>query len=164
MIFRFFVIISVLCLVFACEKKTEVKPKDIESKAVQEEHRCANCGMYTHIHPNWEQKVISLDKGTMYFDGARCMFKILLDSTTTPKHIEEVQVKDYYSLQYIDGKKAFYVIGSDVLGPMGNELIPFRTQSAAEEFLKDHKGEKIVLFDDVDMPLIMKLVGKMKMK
>ena len=164
MIFRFFVIISVLCLVFACEKKTEVKPKDIENKAVQEEHRCANCGMYTHIHPNWEQKVISSDKGTMYFDGARCMFKIILDSTTAPKHIEEIQVKDYYSLQYIDGKKAFYVIGSDVLGPMGNELIPFSTKPAAEEFLIDHKGEKIVLFDEVDMVLIMKLVGKMKMK
>lgn len=103
-----------------------------ENKSVQEEHRCANCGMYTHIHPNWEQKVISADKSTMYFDGARCMFKILLDSVAAPKHIEEVQVKDYYTLQYIDGKKAFYVIGSDVLGPMGNELILFRTKSAAE--------------------------------
>jgi len=164
MIFRFFVILSMFFLVFACEKKTEIMPKDKETKTAQEEHRCANCGMYTHIHPNWEQKVISSDRSMMYFDGARCMFKILLDSTTTPKHIEEIQVKDYYSLQYIDGKKAFYVIGSDVLGPMGNELIPFRTRSAANEFLKDHKGEKIVLFDEVDMAMIMKLVGKMKMK
>ena len=164
MIIRLFNIICVLILLFGCEKKTEITPKEKETKTVKEEHRCANCGMYTHLHPNWEQKIISADKGTMWFDGARCMFKILLDSTSAPKQIEEIQVKDYYSLQYIDGMKAFYVIGSDVLGPMGNELIPFRTKSAAEEFLKDHKGEKIVLFDEVDMPLIIELVGKMKMK
>ncbi|MBN1407326.1 MAG: nitrous oxide reductase accessory protein NosL [Calditrichaceae bacterium] len=164
MTIRFIILLGSIFLIFACEKKTEVTPIAKESTITQEEHRCANCGMYTHIYPNWEQKVISGDKGTMYFDGARCMFKILLDSTTAPKHIEEIQVKDYYSLQYIDGTKAFYVIGSDVLGPMGNELIPFETKSAAEEFLKDHKGEKIVLFDEVDMPLIMKLVGKMRMK
>ncbi|MEJ2544229.1 MAG: nitrous oxide reductase accessory protein NosL [Calditrichaceae bacterium] len=165
MIARFILLISILFLFFDCEKKAEVTPKEEESKTtVQEEHRCANCGMYTHLHPNWEQKIISSDKGTLYFDGARCMFKILLDSNAVPKFIEDVLVKDYYSLQYIDGKRAFYVIGSDVLGPMGNELIPFRKKSAAEEFMKDHKGEKIVLFDEVDMPLIMKLVGKMKMK
>jgi copper chaperone NosL len=164
MLVRVTILILMLSLFFACDKKTEVTPKEKETKAVHEEHRCANCGMYTHLHPNWEQKVISADKGTLYFDGTRCMFKILLDSISTPKHIEEIQVKDYYSLQYIDGTKAFYVIGSDVLGPMGNELIPFRTKSAAEEFLKDHKGEKIVLFGEVDMPLIMKLVGKMKMR
>jgi nitrous oxide reductase accessory protein NosL len=164
MIIRVLVSIITLCLIIACEKKTEEKPKDGEKNIVQEEHRCANCGMYTDKYPNWEQKVISEDKGTMYFDGARCMFKILLDSTTVPKIIKEILVKDYYSLEYIDGKSAFYVIGSDVLGPMGNELIPFKTKESAEEFLIDHKGEKIVMFDEVDMALIMKLVGKMKMK
>ena len=92
------------------------------------------------------------------------MFKVLLDSAVAPKQINQILVKDYYRLEYSDGKNAFYVIGSDVLGPMGNELIPFTEKNAAEEFLTDHKGEKIVMFDEVDMPLIMKLAGKMKMK
>ena len=164
MIFRFSVLIIALILVFSCEKKTEETQKASEKKVVQEEHRCANCGMFTDKHPNWEQKVISEDKGTMYFDGARCMFKILLDSTTAPKNIKDVLVKDYYTLEYINGRNAFYVIGSDVLGPMGNELIPFKSKESAEEFLTDHSGENIVMFNEVDMALIMKLVGKMKMK
>ena len=99
MIFRFSVLIIALILVFSCEKKTEETQKASEKKVVQEEHRCANCGMFTDKHPNWEQKVISEDKGTMYFDGARCMFKILLDSTTAPKNIIDVLVKDYYTLE-----------------------------------------------------------------
>lgn len=160
-----FAIIMAFCMVIACEKKNEMNKMDgIKSTAVKEEHRCANCGMFTDKYPNWEQKVISEDKGTMYFDGTRCMFKILLDSMATPKNIQEILVKDYYSLEYIDGKSAFYVIGSDVLGPMGNELIPFKANQAAKEFLNDHKGEKIVLFDEVNMALIMKLIGKMRMK
>ena len=152
-------------MVFACNKKTETEQKATESKAeITAKHRCANCGMDTEKYPNWEQKVVSEDKGTMYFDGARCMFKVLLDSAVAPKQINQILVKDYYSLEYTDGKNAFYVIGSDVLGPMGNELIPFTEKNAAEEFLTDHKGEKIVMFDEVDMPMIMKLAGKMKMK
>lgn len=160
-----FVIIMVIFMVIACERKSDMKKSDdTKHTNLVEEHRCANCGMFTDKHPNWEQKVISEDKGTMYFDGARCMFKILLDSTTAPKNIKDVLVKDYYTLEYINGKNAFYVIGSDVLGPMGNELIPFKSKESAEEFLTDHSGEKIVMFDEIDMALIMKLVGKMKMK
>ncbi|MEJ2054965.1 MAG: nitrous oxide reductase accessory protein NosL [Calditrichaceae bacterium] len=163
---RALILLWIVVWIFAACKKEKVEKETVAEKntAVSGEHRCANCGMYTLKHPNWEQKVISDDKGTMYFDGPRCMFKVLLDSTVAPKIIREIHVKDYYSLQYIDGKSAYYVIGSDVLGPMGNELIPFRTKSAAEEFLKDHKGETVVQYDDVDMKMIMRLAGKMEME
>lgn len=161
-----YVIISILSLlIIACKENKAPKASMPEKPAeISSEHRCANCGMYTGKQPNWEEKIISDDKGILYFDGPRCMFKILLDPETTPKSIDEIQVKDYYSLQYIDGKRAFYVIGSDVLGPMGNELVPFRTLTAAEDFSKDHKGKKILTFDEVTMDLIIKLAGKMEMK
>lgn len=61
----------------------------------------------------------------------------------------EIFVKDYYSLAFIDGKRAFYVIGSNQLGPMGHELIPFARKSDAEGFLKDHQGKAILRFDEV---------------
>ena len=153
----FFVIL--LMVIISCNEKEESKMLD-----ASETHRCANCGMLTSKYPKWEQKVVSIDKGTMYFDGARCMFKILLDEKQHPQKIDSIMVKDYYSLEYIDGNNAFYVIGSDVLGPMGNELIPFKTLKEAEGFKKDHNGEKIIGFADVDMKLVMKLAGKMKMK
>jgi len=157
----FVVLLAFAVLLAACKKKDDHHAGHTVKDG---EHRCANCGMATDLYPEWEQKVISEDKGTMYFDGARCMFKILLDSLTTPQKIEKILVKDYYTQEYIDGTKAFYVIGSDVLGPMGRELIPFATEEAAQQFSTEHQGEKIVLFNEVDMDLIVRLIGKMKMK
>ena len=152
-------LLLLLILMLSCGGKEKMK-----TDAKNGEHRCANCGMITSKYPKWEQKVVSRDKSVMYFDGARCMFKILLDKNQSPKEIDSILVKDYYSLKYIDGKEAFYVTGSDVLGPMGNELIPFKTLEEAQEFKKDHKGKNIVRFGDVDMKMVMRLAGKMKMK
>ena len=33
-------------------------------------------------------------------------------------------------------QKAFYVIGSNVYGPMGEELIPFKNEDEAKKFMK----------------------------
>lgn len=147
----FLIFTAVLVLLNACTSK---------KKAVTTEHRCANCNMIVEKYPNWMEKVVTSEKDTLYFDGPRCMFKILLES---PNKAGTVLVKDYYSLKYIDGRSAFYVTGSDVLGPMGNELIPFKEEQAAKAFLKEHAGEKIVRFDEVDLKLVMKLAKGMEM-
>ena len=64
---------------------------------------------------------------------------------------------DYSGLTRIDAHAAWYVIGSDVLGPMGHELVPLATQAEAEDFLRDHKGRKIVRFADVTPALLEQL-------
>jgi len=138
----------------------------MQEKPVQKQddkHVCLNCGMKTDEAPNWEQKITTKDGHNYYFDGARCMFRILLDSTKTPANLDQILVKDYYTLEYFDAREAFYVTGSDVLGPMGKELIPFKIEEAAKEFFKDHKGMQIIRFKDVDIALIKKLAGKMHM-
>jgi len=141
-----------LFLLSACKKEKAVPQKT--------EHRCANCNMIVEKYPNWMQKVVLIENDTLYFDGTRCMFKILNESEND---VQSVLVKDYYSLEYIDGKTAWYIIGSDVLGPMGNELIPFKEEAAAKEFFKDHAAEKIVRFDDVNLKLVMRLAKGMEM-
>ena len=47
-------------------------------------------------------------------------------------------------MTFIDGFKAFYVVGSDIYGPMGRELIPFEKEADAREFMKDHKGNRVL--------------------
>ncbi len=49
----------------------------------------------------------------------------------------------------IDAKTAFYVIGSEVYGPMGRELIPCRSAAEAEEFKRDHGGQAVLTFPDL---------------
>ena len=157
------ILITACIVLTACGSEKTNRDKQGASKVDQSSHRCANCGMITSNYPNWEEKITFSNGDTLYFDGPRCLFFTLLkpaDKTNEPKNI---LVRDYYTLKYIDGKTAYYVIGSDVTGPMGKELIPFEKKDAAKEFMKDHQGRRIVRFDEVDLELIKKLAGKMNM-
>jgi len=120
---------------------------------------CPVCGMLVSKYPNWVATVHYRDGHAHHFDGAKDMFKYLADLPKyAPNHrrqdIVTIAVTDYYNLQKIDAKQAFYVIGVDVFGPMGHEFIPLATRTDAEDFLREHKGKKILRFDEVkpDLP------------
>ena len=71
----------------------------------------------------------------------------------TPQNIVSILVSDYYSGKGIDGRSAFYVIRSDIYGPMGHELIPFESEEEEKTFLKEHRGTKILPFETIDESL-----------
>lgn len=121
--------------------------------------KCPVCGMFVAKYPDFEAQIIFKDGSYAVFDGAKDMFKYYLDMQRYNKSkkrsdIASIFVPDYYSLTLIDGRNALYVTGSDVMGPMGNELIAFAKEADAMEFKKDHKGKKIVRFKDVAISLI----------
>lgn len=115
---------------------------------------CAVCGMYVANFPDWAAVVTFKDNTQAWFDGPKDLFTYLLDlkhyaAKRNPSDILSVQVKDYYGLKHIDGQKAFYVLGSDVMGPMGKELVPFATEASARDFLKDHRGQRVLPFQEI---------------
>ncbi len=123
---------------------------------------CPVCGMLVSKYPNWVAVVQYRDGHAHFFDGAKDLFKYLHDLPKyAPGHRREdiaaIQVTDFYALQRIDAQKAFFVVGSDVLGPMGHELVPLATRADAEDFLKDHKGKRILGFAEVTRELPFKL-------
>ena len=116
--------------------------------------RCPVCGMFVAKYPDWTAGIVYRDGAKVFFDGPKDMFKYFLNlSKYAPEKsdgdIAAVYVTEYYDMNLIDASKAFFVIGSDIFGPMGRELIPFKDQTDAEMFKKDHKGERIVRFDQV---------------
>jgi len=118
------------------------------------EDTCPVCGMFVAKYPEWAATVLYKDGHAHHFDGAKDLFKYLLDLPKwAPGHraedIRTIGVTEYYGLTPIDARAAFYVIGSDVLGPMGHELIPLETRDDAQEFLRDHKGTAILEFDAI---------------
>lgn len=142
------------------EKKREHKHEQGGPSAIEvpQDAKCPVCGMFVAKYPRWAAKVI-VNTTPLYFDGAKDMFKFVLEPGKFAKSpagitINEIVVTDYYTQKAIDGRKAFYVIGSDVYGPMGNELIPFATMDEAKTFMNDHKGKKIVTFDEVTVDLV----------
>lgn len=123
---------------------------------------CPVCGMFVAKYPEWVATVLYKDGHAHHFDGAKDLFKYLLDmSTWAPNHraedIRSIGVTEYYGLSLIDAQAAYYVVGSDVLGPMGHELIPLNTEEDAEEYLHDHQGTRILRFNQVTMGLLLKL-------
>jgi nitrous oxide reductase accessory protein NosL len=115
---------------------------------------CPVCGMLVAKYPNWVATIVYRDGHAHHFDGAKDMFKFWFDP---PKYaaghrrdmIASLWVTDYYGLQKIDARKAWYVIGSDVLGPMGHELVPLASKADADDFMKEHKGARLLGFDQV---------------
>ncbi len=126
---------------------------------------CPVCGMLVSKYPNWIAVVTWKDGHTHFFDGAKDMFKFLLNlSKYAPGHRKDdiigIHVTDFYNLERIDARKALFVIGSDVLGPMGHELVPLSSKPDAEDFMKDHKGKRILSFDKVTLDLLSSLDGE----
>ncbi|MCU0934491.1 MAG: nitrous oxide reductase accessory protein NosL [Gammaproteobacteria bacterium] len=123
---------------------------------------CPVCGMFVARYPEWVATVLWRDGHAAHFDGAKDLFKYLLDlGKYAPGRagdgIATVAVTEYYAVARIDARDAWYVIGSDVLGPMGHELIPLATRADAEEYLRDHKGRRILRYEEVDRALLERL-------
>ena len=121
---------------------------------VPEDAKCPVCGMFVAKYPKWVASISIHNKHSHYFDGVKDMMKfyfnpIKYSHNHSKNDIAKIQVTDYYSLNTIDAKKAFYVIGSNIYGPMGKELIPFKNKKEANDFLEDHYGEKVLSFDDI---------------
>jgi len=123
---------------------------------------CPVCGMFVAHYPDWVGTVLYMDGASHHFDGAKDLFTYLLDmkkwaQERSAETIQSVTVKEYYGLNRINAQAAFYVVGSDVLGPMGHELIPFATFEDAETFMRDHRGKKIYRFTDIDKDILSSL-------
>ncbi len=133
----------------------------METKPVRPQpgDKCPVCGMFVAKYPDWSAEIIYQDGTVLFFDGAKDLFKFYFaphkyKSNKQRQHIKAMYVTEYYDLTFIEAKNAFYVLGSDVYGPMGLELVPFKTEADAKEFLRDHQGEKIIAFNDVVLALI----------
>lgn len=126
---------------------------------IKKTDRCPVCGMFVYKYPKWVAQIIFKDGSYYFYDGAKDMFKHIFDTAKytpgkTAGNIKDIYVTDYYEVELIDAKSAFYVIGSDVLGPMGHELLPFKNRESAQEFMEDHKGKSIIRFQDVTTAII----------
>jgi len=128
----------------------------------EKQEKCPVCGMFVYKYPDWTAQIIFSDQSQFYFDGVKDLFKYVfhLDKYhpgKTAADIKTIRVTDYYDVVAIDGRSAHFVVGSDVTGPMGKELIPFASGQAALEFSKDHGGTAILTYEQITPAVIDKL-------
>lgn len=133
-----------------------VQGKPVQLPAPGPRDTCPVCGMFVAPYRMWVATVLWRDGKAVHFDGAKDFFKYLGDLRKyEPQRqradITAMGVTDYYATDRIDAQQAWYVIGSDVLGPMGHELVPHDSEADAREFMADHKGRRILRFAEVTM-------------
>jgi copper chaperone NosL len=161
-----------VCIITVCLAITQIflpsamavqyDPQDIPNDLT-----CGKCGMYPANYPQWQTQIIFTDNSMTAFDGCKCMFEFMqdmgqYDQTHTKDDIARIWVRDFNSGEWIDAKTAHFVIGSEVMGPMGKELIPFNDVNTAATFQKEHGGE-LAGFDAIGMETLKPLMGKMHM-
>jgi len=121
--------------------------------------KCPVCGMFVAKYPDFLAEIVFSDGSHAFFDGVKDMMKYYFDmakynQTKKQSDIAAIFVNDYYNLSPTDGFTAYYVYGSNVYGPMGKELVPFKAEPDAKEFMKDHAGKEIYRFNNINSHLI----------
>ena len=155
-----FIIFGLMTTSVYAENRKPVKPLPKD--------KCPVCGMFVGKYTEWVAQVRLSDGSAAAFDGIKDMMAYYFapESFGAAKGavVRDITVKDYYYQTWSDGRKALYVLGSDVHGPMGHELVPFSSRDGAENFFEDHRGEKLLGFGEITPELVESLRKGHKMK
>ena len=148
--------ITILLILLVISPATAGEKKPIKPTP---KDKCPVCGMFVAKYSDFLAEIIYKDGSYAVFDGTKDMFKYYFNlkrynPTKKLGDIDSIYVTDYYNLTLMDGYQAFYVIGSDIYGPMGRELISLEKEADAKEFVKDHKGQSILRFKGITYQII----------
>lgn len=125
------------------EKKRKKKGKIAEPNA---ETRCVVCGMYPARYPEHRCQISTKEGETQHFCSSQCMVSFLADPKEYVKKsitVKSVWVTVSHEQSYEYALGLYYLVGSQIMGPMGKEAIPYRSKAMAEKAAKDHGGRVV---------------------
>jgi nitrous oxide reductase accessory protein NosL len=111
-------------------------------------------------HQKWLCEVEFANKQKMQFVSVKSMMQVyqhqeyFLKRNLIPAKIVKLYVQDYLNGERIDAHRAVYLFGSRIVGPHGDDLIPFASREHAELFKLKHGGTKILPFEKLSKGLI----------
>jgi nitrous oxide reductase accessory protein NosL len=118
--------------------------------------RCPVCEMFPARYPRHKCQILATDGRRFHFCSTQCLFRFLAhperqaESETSPQLI---WVTDFAKGGWISARTAYYVTGSNILGPMGHEALVFDRKSEAAAFTR-RNGGRVLTFDAVSGALI----------
>jgi len=118
-------------------------------------------------YPLWVSEIDLSNGKKVLFSSPKGMFEFYLHPAswyddyhiTSEQDFKDIYVTDYATGKAVKAKGAFYVYGSDVTSPGGDDLVAFDSYKAAEEFSKKHHGARVLGFREVNYGLIKLLNG-----
>ena len=124
---------------------------------------CPLCGMNLKMFLQTNHRLTLKDGGSLVFCSFHCSATYY---SKNPDKIAKWEVIEYGDKRFIDAKKAYFLIGSNLPGTMTSvSKLAFKSKKRATEYMKKHGG-KIVSFDKAlkyalqDLGEDMKLIKK----
>jgi nitrous oxide reductase accessory protein NosL len=118
-------------------------------------------------YPDWIAKIELTNGKKLFFISPKSMMEFYHQpgkwydiGVKSESDFKEILVTDYSTKRPIKAKGAFFIYGSNVTSPAGDDLVTFNSYAAAEEFSKKHNGKRILNFREVSPALIRLLNGR----
>ena len=117
-------------------------------------------------NPKWVAKVELRNGKTVFFSSPKSMFEFYHRpgkwyelGVKSEEDFKDIVVTDLTTLKPIDAKGAFFVYGSSVTSPAGDDLPAFSSYESAKEFSKTYHGSRVLNFHEVSSGLIKLING-----
>ncbi len=120
--------------------------------------RCRKCGMLVDAAPRWIAGLVNDSGAQERFCSPRCMFAHL--RSPAGAGCRDAWITEYYTQQRMPIGEVLFVSGSDVTGPMGKALVPIAGRAAAEQFLRDHRGQRILTAQEISLDALREIAGR----
>ncbi len=111
-------------------------------------------------YPKWHCEVLLINGHKAEFISVKSMMQVYLHQDYFLKRnlledkIDKIYIKDYLTGEKADAKQAVYVFGSRIVGPHGDDLIPFASESNAKLFMMKHGGTKLLPYSKITAGLL----------
>ena len=118
--------------------------------------RCAVCGMYPARYPENKCQLSTAKGETHHFCSSHCLVSFIAEpkqfiETTAKIKSVWVTIPEEQSYEYAMG--LYYVVGSNIMGPMGKEAVPYRNKVMANT-VAGKQGGQVVRFKELT-PLLL---------
>lgn len=110
--------------------------------------RCSRCGMVLDEGSRFFVEVRDPAR-TRGFDTPKCAFSVWIREGRRG----EVLVVEHYAGKKVPAGDVVFALGSDVLGPMGHDLVPVAKEHAAR-FQRDHGAKQLLSPSDLTQAMV----------
>ncbi|MBF0290094.1 MAG: nitrous oxide reductase accessory protein NosL [SAR324 cluster bacterium] len=151
-----FIFITLALSVFAHENNES--PRTIDTTK-----ECPLCGMIPARYPLFHCQIVFMDGSYEAFDSAIGLLVYLFFPEKTErssKTVQSIYFKDYIAETWIEAKETIFVVGSEVLGPMGVEFLPVNSEETAQKLSQLEKGKEIIRFERIDRNYLIRAAKK----
>ena len=109
---------------------------------ISETDRCPVCAMPVAEHERFSAAIVLSDGSAYYFCSAGCMLRAWVNPVhylnRQPVALRRPVARDYFTGDFIDGRRALWISGSDVIGPMGPALVAIQSEDDLAVFRRRH--------------------------